>query len=35
MIMANTFLDAVTNADVLTASNNDVKLVDDSSCKFA
>ena len=35
VIMANTFLDAVTNADVLTASNNDVKLVDDSSCKFA
>ena len=34
-IMANTFLDAVTNADVLTASNNDVKLVDDSSCKIA
>ena len=35
VIMANTFLDAVTNADVFTASNNDVKLVDDSSCKFA
>ena len=35
VIMANTFLDAVTNADVLTASNNDVKLVDDLSCKFA
>ena len=33
--MANTFLDAVTNTDVFTASNNDVKLVDDSSCKFA
>ena len=35
MIIANTYLDAVTNADVLTASNNDVKLVDDSSSKFA
>ena len=35
MIMAHTFLDAVKNADVLTASKNDVKLVDDSSCKFA
>ena len=35
VIMAHTFLDAVKNADVLTASNNDVKLVDDSSCKFA
>lgn len=33
--MANTFLDAVTNADVLTESNNEVKLVDDSSSKFA
>ena len=35
VIMANTFLDAVTNADVLTESNNEVKLVDDSSSKFA
>ena len=33
--MANTFLDAVTNADVLTESNNDVKLMDDWSSKFA
>lgn len=33
--MANTFLDAVTNADVLTESNNEVKRVDDSSSKFA
>ena len=35
VIIANTYLDAVTNADVLTASINDVKLVDDSSSKFA
>ena len=35
VIMANTFLDAVTNADVLTESNNEVKRVDDSSSKFA
>ena len=35
MIMANTFLDAVTNADVLTVRNNDVKLVHDSRSKFA